>query len=197
MVEIVLVRHGSTAWSGRRYCGKSDPPLSAAGRAEVTALAERLASSLAGDSRLISSPSRRAMATAEAIAAACGGLQIERDERWQEIDFGLAEGRTFEDLETIAPAIAAALAAGTANIDWPGGETSSSLEARVAEAWTELVAVGRRSIVVTHAGPIIHALALARQRRPNLSDLLGAAMIARVTVANRRTPGSPVLPSGS
>ena len=29
---IILVRHASTAWTGRRYCGRSDPPLSAAGR---------------------------------------------------------------------------------------------------------------------------------------------------------------------
>ena len=32
-LEIVLVRHASTDWSGRRYCGRSDPPLNEAGQA--------------------------------------------------------------------------------------------------------------------------------------------------------------------
>ena len=29
MTVIVLVRHASTAWTGRRFCGRSDPPLDA------------------------------------------------------------------------------------------------------------------------------------------------------------------------
>src|SRR5687768_10978759 len=142
MVEIVLVRHASTTWSGRRYCGRSDPPLSAAGRAEAATLAARLAPSLPSDTRIISSPSRRALATAEAIAAVGGGLPIELDERWREIDFGRAEGRTFEELQAIAPATTAAILAGTADIYWPNGETSGSLAARVAAAWDDLVVAG-------------------------------------------------------
>jgi broad specificity phosphatase PhoE len=195
VVEILLARHASTAWSGRQYCGRSDPPLSALGRAEASALAGRLASSLVPGTRIISSPARRALATAGAIAAAGGGLPIERDERWQEIDFGLAEGRTFDELEMIAPATAAAILAGATDIDWPDGEASVSLAARVAAAWDELVAVGRSAIVVTHAGPILHALALANERPADVSDLPGPATVARVTLTVRRTTGSPVLPS--
>ena len=195
MVEIVLVRHASTAWSGRCYCGRSDPPLSSAGRAEAAALAADLAPSLAPGTRIISSPLRHAVATAEAIAAAGGSLPIELDERWQEIDFGFAEGRTFEELETIAPTTAAALLAGATDIDWPGGETSSSLAARVAAAWGELVAARRPAVVVTHAGPILHALALAEERPLDASRLPTPATVARVTVAVPRASGAPVLPS--
>jgi broad specificity phosphatase PhoE len=36
---IILVRHAPTAWTGSRYCGRSDPPLDAAG----VAVAHRLA----------------------------------------------------------------------------------------------------------------------------------------------------------
>ena len=197
MVEIVLVRHASTAWSGVRYCGRSDPPLSPVGLAEAAALAERLAPPIRPGTRLISSPSRRAVATAEAIADAWGGMTIERDERWLEVDFGLAEGQTFEELDVISPATAAALSGGLMDVDWPGGETASSLAARVAAAWDELVAADRPAVVVTHAGPIIHALAFAGGRRPDVSDLLGPADAARVTVAAPRASGSPVLPSGT
>ena len=38
----VLVRHAATTWSGRRYCGRSDPSLSTAGRAAARALAATL-----------------------------------------------------------------------------------------------------------------------------------------------------------
>jgi broad specificity phosphatase PhoE len=195
VVELLLVRHASTAWSGRRYCGRSDAPLSAAGRAEAAALAARLASSLAPGTRLISSPSRRALATAEPISAAGGGLPIELDQRWQETDFGLAEGRTFEELVVIAPETAAVILAGATDIDWPGGETSGSLAARIAEAWNELLTAGRSAVVVTHAGPILHALALAGERTPDMSELPGPASLTRVKPTVRRAFGSPVLPS--
>jgi broad specificity phosphatase PhoE len=197
MVEILLVRHASTAWSGRRYCGSSDPPLSPAGRAEAAGLAARLAPSLAPASRLISSPSRRALATAEAISAEAGGLAIELDERWRETDFGLAEGRTFEELEGIAPTTAAAILGGASDIDWPGGESPASLAARVGAAWGELVAAGGPAVVVTHAGPILRALALANERPADMSELPGPASITRVKLTVRRTFGSPVLRSRS
>jgi broad specificity phosphatase PhoE len=197
VVEIVLVRHASTAWSGVRYCGRSDLPLSPVGLAEAAALARRLAPSLPSGARLISSPSRRAAATAEAIAEACGAITIEHDERWLEVDFGLAEGRTFEELQAIAPATAAAVLDGTTDIDWPGGETANSLMTRVKATWDELVAADRPAVVVTHAGPIVQALAFAGDRRPDVSDLLGPAMVARVTVAAPKASGSRMLPSGT
>lgn len=44
MSEVVwLVRHASTAWSGQRWCGRTDLPLSQAGREEAERLAGRLA----------------------------------------------------------------------------------------------------------------------------------------------------------
>src|SRR4051812_7747117 len=81
-MEIVLVRHASTSWSGRRYCGRSGPPLSAVGEAEAADLAERLAPDLTPATRIVSSPSRRAVATGRAIAAAAGGLTVDHDARW-------------------------------------------------------------------------------------------------------------------
>jgi broad specificity phosphatase PhoE len=197
VVEIVLVRHASTAWSGRRYCGRSDPPLDAMGLAQAATLAAHLTPTLAPGTRLISSPSRRALATADAIAVAGALRQVERDERWREIDFGLAEGLTFEKLEALAPATTAALLRGATDIDWPDGETSASLAERVAAAWNELAAAGRPAVIVTHAGPILHALALAGARCVNLTDLPGPATATCITLAAGRMSRSPVLPSGT
>ena len=183
MVEIILVRHAATSWSGVRYCGITDPPLSPTGLADARRLAVSLSRDLPADVRVVSSPSRRAVATATAIVEAAHLPGVELDARWREADVGIAEGRTFDELSAIAPDVAAALARGDLEIDWPGGETHSSLVARVADAWADLVAVGRPAVVVTHAGPFMHARALGEDRPISRDDLVEPAAIGRVLVS--------------
>ena len=183
MVEIILVRHAATSWSGVRYCGISDPPLSPTGLADARRLAVSLSRDLPADVRVVSSPSRRAVATATAIVEAAHLPGVELDARWREADVGIGEGRTFDELSAIAPDVAAALARGDLEIDWPGGETHSSLAARVADAWADLVAVGRPAVVVTHAGPFMHARALGEDRPISRDDLVEPAATGRVLVS--------------
>ena len=168
MTTIVLVRHAATTWSGARYCGRADPPLSAAGRRGAKALAEDLAPSLPAGLRIVSSPSRRATQTAAAIARRLPDPPaIELDERWLETDVGLAEGLTFDEVAERFPALADALAGGTASIDWPGGETAADLASRIRGAWAAVLATGRPTLVVSHAGAVRIAIALATGRRPD------------------------------
>jgi broad specificity phosphatase PhoE len=183
MVEIILVRHAATSWSGVRYCGISDPPLSPTGLADARRLAVSLSRDLPADVRVVSSPSRRAVATATAIVEAAHLPGVELDARWREADVGIAEGRTFDELSAIAPDVAAALARGDLEIDWPGGETHSSLAARVADAWADLVAVGRPAVFVTHAGPFMHARALGEDRPISRDDLVEPAATGRFLVS--------------
>ena len=185
MVEILLVRHAATSWSGVRYCGISDPPLSPTGLADAKRLAASLAPELAPDLLVISSPSRRAVATASAIVDAARLPAVELDARWHEADVGIAEGRTFDELQAVAPAVASALARGDLEIDWPGGETHASLAARVADAWADLVSVGRPAVVVTHAGPFMHACAIAEGRPISREDLVEPAAFRRIQVPER------------
>jgi broad specificity phosphatase PhoE len=196
-MEIVLVRHASTSWSGRRYCGRSDPPLDRAGVDQAAELGRRLGPTLAPTTRIVASPSRRAVATARAIAAAAGGLPVERDARWLETDFGIAEGLGFEELERVAPEIASAVLAGSGRIDWPDGETASALGARVRAAWSDLLVVGRDTVVVTHAGPLMHALALAHDRPVDTRGVPGTGTASRITIAAAGPSRRPVLPSGT
>ena len=182
MVEIILVRHAATSWSGVRYCGISDPPLSPTGLADARRLASSLSRDLPADVRVVSSPLRRAVATATAIVEAAHLPGVELDARWREADVGIAEGRTFDELSAIAPDVAAALVRGDLEIDWPGGETHTSLAARVADAWADLVAVGRPAVVVTHAGPFMHARALVEDRPLSRDDLVEPAATCRVLV---------------
>ena len=161
VADLILVRHAATAWTGTHYCGRADPPLSLAGRAAARGLAAELATTLEPRTRIVSSPSQRALQTATAIAVAASLGPVEIDPRWSEADVGMAEGRTFAELERMAPDLARALADGDAKIDWPGGETAASLAERVESAWDELRHADLDAVVVSHGGPLRIAMALA------------------------------------
>ena len=197
MTDLVLVRHGATSWTGRRYCGRSDPPLDAAGLAAASLLAAALAPTLARDVLIVTSPARRSRETAAAIAVASAIVDVEVDVRWQEADLGIAEGRTFEELASLEPDVAAALARGVTDIDWPGGETAAELGARVEAAWSALVGRARPALVVSHAGPLRHALAFARALPTSAVDLLEPATSVLVEVRSGEEASARVLPSRS
>lgn len=186
MVEIVLVRHAPTTWSGARYCGRSDPPLSPDGLTAALRLAKELAPKLHSGTWIVTSPLQRAVATAAVIAEVSGLGDVEVDPRWREADMGVAEGRTFGELSDIDPAIADALASGDLAIDWPGGETHRSLADRVAAAWSDLLTRDRPAVVVTHAGPLMHAVALTADRPIRADDLVAPASAIRVDARGGR-----------
>ena len=89
------------------------------------------------------------------------GLRMELDERWSEADVGVAEGLTFAQLNAVDPDLARRLADGEVQIDWPAGETASALAGRVEAALRDLDDGPAPAIVVSHAGPLRIAIALA------------------------------------
>ncbi|HEV8402459.1 MAG TPA: histidine phosphatase family protein [Candidatus Limnocylindrales bacterium] len=161
MTTIVLVRHASTDLSGKRYSGRGDPPLSADGRREAEVLARQLETRLPAGVRIVTSPSRRAHDTATILATRLAPAVIDVDERWLETDVGEVEGLTFDEVAARYPELADRLVAGDAEIDWPGGETGSALAERVAGAWAALLTDAVPTIVVSHAGTLRIARALA------------------------------------
>ncbi len=197
MTEIVLVRHAATAWSGVRYCGRSDPPLSEVGTAQAARLGAELGPTLGSDWLVVSSPSRRSIATAAVIASAARLGVVEVDDRWREADVGVAEGRTYDEVATFAPELAGALANGTLAIDWPDGETHRSLARRVAAALDALVQRDRSAVVITHAGPLMHARAIAGGRAIGPDDLVAPAAFVRLVVGAGGRFEASVLPSRS
>jgi broad specificity phosphatase PhoE len=170
-VTVILVRHAPTAWSGRRYCGRSDPPLDVAGEMTAALLAGQLAPTLAPGTRIVTSPLLRARATAWAIASAAGIDDVTVDDRWREADFGAADGLTFEELERLAPHLAQMLADGETEIDWPEGERAADLADRVAAAWREIAGAVDEVVVVSHAGPLRMAIGLATGRPAGAVEL--------------------------
>jgi alpha-ribazole phosphatase len=185
-VALILVRHASTAWTGHRYCGRSDPPLDAAGETAAALLAGHLATSLAPDTRIVTSPSRRAQATASAIATAAGLPAVVVDDRWRESAFGVAEGLTFDELERFVPDLARRLAEGETEIDWPDGERAADLADRVAAAWQEIAKAGDEVVVVSHAGPLRIAIGLATGRPAGAVELPPPGAVIRLPAPVRR-----------
>ena len=161
-----LVRHGETVLSGTGViAGRLDVALSARGEAQARAAARALqVRSLAA---IVSSPLSRARATAELIAAP-HGLPVEIEPDLRELDFGVAEGLTFDELERLHPEVAATWVARPHEVVFPDGERWGDVAARVVRAAQAIAArhpLGECA-VVSHAGPIRVLLGLARRLEP-------------------------------
>ena len=166
--RIILARHGEATWTGIRYAGNTDIPLTDVGRASAARLAGViLASGHLADPRavIVSSPLQRAFETACTVGAATG-RRIIVDERWREVSFGALEGLTFDEATAAWPNLVARMRAGDIEIDWPDGETWAGLLGRVADAWAEVVARAVPVLVVSHGVTIRAALAHATGAGP-------------------------------
>ena len=94
--RVLLVRHGRTVLNAEnRLRGRLDPELDAVGLAEVDALAEELAAR--EPARVVSSPLRRAVQTAEAIARRAG-VRVQVDRGLIDRDYGSWAGHTKDEL---------------------------------------------------------------------------------------------------
>jgi probable phosphoglycerate mutase len=99
---VVLVRHGETAWSvDRRHTGRTDVPLSDAGRRRAGALGPALAKVPGVDEAIVrTSPLQRARDT-----CALAGFG-DRAEVWPELaewDYGVYEGRRTAEIRESVP----------------------------------------------------------------------------------------------
>ena len=150
----LLLRHGETALSTeRRFAGRSDIPLTEAGRGQAAAAAARLAER-GGIDLIVTSPLARARATADAVAGATGAPLL-ADDDLAETDFGKWEGLTFAEASERWPDEASAWL-GSADVAPPGGESFASVGQRVNAALDRLLAAheSRTLLLVSHVTPI-------------------------------------------
>jgi broad specificity phosphatase PhoE len=160
-VRLYLVRHAEPEeWSAGRCIGRTDVPLSVAGRRS----AERVAAAFAGRdvAAVYTSPLRRATATAEPIAAAVGREAMPCD-GLAEIDFGEFEGLTPDEIARADPEFHARRTAAPATVRFPGGESYADVRSRAVPAVEEIARrhPERTAVAVAHAGPIRVVLAWA------------------------------------
>jgi ribonuclease H / adenosylcobalamin/alpha-ribazole phosphatase len=156
----VLLRHGQTPMSvQKRYSGRSDVPLTDVGVRQAAAAAKRLAS--AGLDVIVTSPLRRAAATAQEVAAATGAPVV-TDEGFRETDFGAWEGLTFAEVRERWPAEITTWLADP-EVAPPGGESFTDVSARVTAARSRVLAgrEGQTVLIVSHVTPIKTLVAAA------------------------------------
>jgi broad specificity phosphatase PhoE len=174
--RLVLVRHAATDWSGTRFCGRTDLPLSDLGRQQVAELVARVVDAGLAVVAVRSSPALRAVETAGPLARAFAA-PLELDDRLWEADFGLLEGCAFDAVAQTWPAIARALLASSTDIDWPGGERAADLLARLRPVATELATMTGDAVLVTHGGTIRVLLTLLAVPDAAQIDLAPAQLI--------------------
>jgi len=159
MIDIVLIRHGETAWNAeRRLQGHLDVELNETGLRQ----AELLAQSLQGErfEALYCSDLSRAHKTAAPLAAT-QGLTPVVDAAWRERCYGALEGHTYDEIVTLFPEANAAMRARAKDYRYPQGERTAEtlleFSARSIDALTRVLqgaaqAGMRRIAVVTHGG---------------------------------------------
>jgi broad specificity phosphatase PhoE len=157
--HLLLVRHPETeANINGRFVGRGDSTFTDEGRRQLRRLPAKIAAFR--PDAVVSSPLDRAQRLA-ARGARLAHVPLVIDERLIELDFGLAEGMTFEEIQA-------------AGHDFnyrdrehpvaPGGESRGDVERRAASVCDELTARGGRFVLVTHGGPfrasLVHLLGL-------------------------------------
>jgi probable phosphoglycerate mutase len=150
---VILIRHGETEWNraGRIQGYHADSPLTATGREQARALAERLARE--GIDALFSSDAGRTRETAEPIGTATR-LPVIYEKALRERNYGVFEGRSFTEIEVEFPIEFEKLRTRNPHYAPPSGESAAQFRDRVITV-LEIVAAraeGRCVAVVTHGG---------------------------------------------
>ncbi len=139
-----------------RLQGRREFPLTKRGRRQAEALAARL--SRLSPRVVYSSPIRRALDTAEAIAGRLG-LAVREEAALQEYDFGeMLSGLTWREIREQRPELIESLLGNDQEFPrYPGEEGREEFRQRVREALWGIAEEHRGEeavVVVTHAGPI-------------------------------------------
>ena len=151
MASIYLIRHEEPEMRGR-FIGRTDPPLTVAGR--QAAIAKLTCVNVAA---IYVSPLRRALETAQAIR--CGVEPVVIDEL-AEIDFGEWEGLTWQEIQSRWPDAACRKVEDWLGVTAPGGETWTDFCSRIDRALNVVLAGTLPAAIVAHM--VVNAALAAR-----------------------------------
>ena len=154
--HVKLARHTQTDWNKEgRYQSFSDRPLTEFGQARAGAAVARLR--YGAYTAVLSTGLSRTDTLASSVAEGQRlAPDIKKDERWRELDHGLWEGLTHDDVSNRYGEQARERFGDFWNSRAHGGESGADLWGRVEAAWEDLLRAhaGGRVLVVTHGTPI-------------------------------------------
>jgi broad specificity phosphatase PhoE len=183
--RVCLIRHGETIWNAAgRWQGRAPVPLNEAGLEQSRRLAFYLAARGPHIDVLYSSDLKRAMQTAETIAAPFG-LAVHPEPRLREVDLGDWQGLTRAEAEAWDGERYAAYTAARGAQPPPNGESWEQVKTRARLALDDLVArhTGQTLALVSHGGTVgrlIESL-FGTIERPTLSN-------TSMTIVERAAP---------
>jgi len=154
---LLLIRHALTDATGKRLSGRTRGiHLSDAGRAQASALADRLAP--LSISAVYASPLERCVETARPFASA-RGLDVRVEPRIVEVAYGTWTGRSMAQLTRTA--LWKKVQSSPSSVRFPDGEALSEVQQRAVSAFGDMAAAHPRGVVaaVTHADVIRLAVA--------------------------------------
>ncbi len=183
--RLYLVRHAQSLSNTGEADISTDPPLTAVGWEQARRLAQRLARQ--GIDLIYSSPQRRALQTAQAIAEATG-LSVMVEDGLREVGMGTrgldVRRLGVEEAREVTRRIAATMRWDA----FPGSEGSRAVRRRV-RATIDAIArrhPGRRIVIVTHFGVIQAYVSIVLGVRQDLLFYVFNASITSVRVKGRK-----------
>ena len=150
-MDIILIRHGQTGDNVGNIFSTKETVLTEEGKEHIKRT-KTYVDTLSFD-RVYVSPLYRAIQTMELL-----GLEGERDERIQEIDFGLFEGYSYEEIKENFPEESKLWDEDYINFPTPKGESIKMAYERVTSFLEEISKKDEDALLVCHAGVIRLAL---------------------------------------
>jgi probable phosphoglycerate mutase len=153
-MKIYITRHGETEWNKKRIIqGSMDSPLTEEGVRGAERLSERLRET--HFDFVITSPLYRAYRTARIILKE-RNIPIIKNESLQEINCGIFEGFTFDEIWKKHPELKAKLHGDPLNFRYPGGESLNEFYDRVKFGFEKIMEEysDKTILIVAHGGTI-------------------------------------------
>ena len=152
--RLLLVRHGITEYnSSLKFAGSTDIDMSPDGYQQVEKLRDRLQKEKID--AVFCSSLKRARRSAEVIANG-HDVEITAIPDLREVDYGHAEGLTFDEITRHYPEIAELMVNRSLQISFPGGDGFAELEERIKRFIDKLkqFTPEQTVLVVSHGGPL-------------------------------------------
>lgn len=156
MGKLILVRHGQTDMNkDQLYYGKIDVPINEVGREQARRACENLINLKIDYDKIYSSNQIRAYETATIVNYK--NIEIEKNEKIQEMNFGIFEGLNYKDVMEKFPEEMELLKKDWKTYSYITGESPFQLQKRVVE-FLNSIDKSKNNLVVTHWGVICSLL---------------------------------------